>query len=207
MKLVSLPNRGKQALQKNRRKNQWLTIPNLLSLFRLMLIPLIVWLYCLKHEYYYATAVLLLSGVTDIVDGYIARKFNMVSDIGKVLDPIADKLTQANVLICLGIRYPILLLLVVIMTVKEAVSGLMSLSAIRKTKEIKGADWHGKATTCLIYFTILLHLLWIDIPYSVTVTATVLCSAFMVLSFTLYFHRNVIMIKRGKQSDERDIQQ
>ena len=188
-----------------KKQNKWLTIPNMLSLFRLLLIPVIIWLYFWKEKYIYAAVVIMLSGITDVIDGYIARKFNMVSDVGKVLDPIADKLTQAVVLICLGSRYPLLLLLVLIMAVKEAVSGLVTLAAIKKTKEIKSADWHGKATTCLLYFTILLHLLWGDIPNFVTIITTVLCMCFMLLSFALYFYRNVKLLreKRLKERTER----
>ncbi len=90
-----MPDKGKQIL----------TIPNLLSVFRILLIPLIVWLYCGKQDYLLAAWVLLLSGVTDIADGFIARRFRMVSDLGKVLDPIADKLTQTAALVCLLTRF------------------------------------------------------------------------------------------------------
>lgn len=86
------------------RKDQVLTIPNLLSVIRLALIPLIVWLYIGKQEYSAAVAVILISGATDIIDGFIARKFNMVSDLGKILDPVADKLTQATVILCLTVK-------------------------------------------------------------------------------------------------------
>lgn len=187
-----------------RKQNRWLTIPNILSLFRLLLIPVIIWLYFWKEEYSYAAVVIIASGITDMIDGYIARKFNMVSDVGKVLDPIADKLTQAAVLICLGSRYPLLLLLVLIMAVKETVSGLMTLAAIKKTKEIKGADWHGKVTTCLLYFTMLLHLLWINIPNSITIITTALCVCFMLLSFTLYFYRNVKLLREKRLNERTD---
>ena len=81
-------------------KEQILTIPNLLSLVRIGLIPVIIWLYCVKKEYTLAVAVIFLSGVTDIVDGWIARHFNMVSDFGKILDPLADKLLVCSALIC-----------------------------------------------------------------------------------------------------------
>lgn len=190
--------------EKQRKQNRWLTIPNILSLFRLLLIPVIIWLYFWKEEYIYAAAVVMLSGITDMIDGYIARKFNMVSDVGKVFDPIADKLTQAAVLICLGSRYPLLFLLVLIMAVKEAVSGLMTLVAIKKTKEIKGADWHGKVTACLLYFIMLLHLLWIDIPNPITLITTILCASFMLLSFALYFYRNVKLLREKRINEGTD---
>ena len=81
-----------------------LTIPNLLSFFRLCLIPVFMWLYCVEKNYLWTGIILILSGLTDTVDGIIARKFNMISDLGKVLDPIADKLTQAAMLFCLLTR-------------------------------------------------------------------------------------------------------
>lgn len=69
------------------KKNQILTIPNLLSVVRLALIPVIVWLYSYEKNYYAAIGVILLSGATDIIDGWIARHFNMISDFGKAIDP------------------------------------------------------------------------------------------------------------------------
>ena len=83
-------------MEQNTRK-QLFTIPNLLSLLRLCMIPLIIWLYCTQKNYALTAVVLVLSGLTDMVDGYIARRFNMVTDLGKALDPVADKLTQASV--------------------------------------------------------------------------------------------------------------
>lgn len=55
-----------------------------------------------------AVAVLALSGITDILDGFIARRFGMVSDVGKILDPVADKLTQGAVILCLAFRYSLM---------------------------------------------------------------------------------------------------
>ena len=94
------------------KKDQIFTLPNLLSVIRLMLIPLIVYLYCFKKLYGEAVLFIILSGATDIVDGFIARKFNMISDFGKILDPIADKLTQVTVIFCLATRFTELWLLV-----------------------------------------------------------------------------------------------
>ncbi len=91
-------------MEQNTRK-QLFTIPNLLSLLRLCMIPLIIWLYCAKKNYALTAAVLVLSGITDTVDGFIARRFNMVTDLGKALDPVADKLTQAAMMFCLLTRF------------------------------------------------------------------------------------------------------
>ena len=82
------------------------TIPNLLSLMRIALVPLIVWSYLNLEDGVLAGCLLVLSGATDIADGIIARRFNMISDLGKVLDPVADKLTQGAMLICLVALFP-----------------------------------------------------------------------------------------------------
>ena len=87
-------------------ENRVLTIPNLLSFFRLCLIPVIIWLYCVREDSLGTAAVLALSGLTDVVDGRIARRFHMVSSFGKALDPVADKLTQIAMLFCLVSRFP-----------------------------------------------------------------------------------------------------
>ena len=73
----------------NKYEKKIITIPNILSFFRLCLIPVIVWLYGVAHNYVWAGYILILSGMTDMIDGYIARRFHMVSNLGKILDPIA----------------------------------------------------------------------------------------------------------------------
>ena len=100
-------------------KAKIVTIPNVLSFFRICLIPLMVWLYCVEQKFQLTGYVLVLSGVTDVVDGFIARKFNMISDLGKILDPIADKLTQAVMLICLVIRFPLMVIPFILLNTAE----------------------------------------------------------------------------------------
>lgn len=177
--------------------NQILTIPNLLSLLRLAMIPLLVWMYLKKQYYGWTAFILVLSAATDIVDGIVARKFNMVSDFGKALDPIADKLTQIAMLFCLVSRFSNLLILLVLLIVKEIISGIMSLMAIRKTGKVYGADWHGKVTTVLLYSIMGLHILWYNIPYVVSNVLILLCTVMMLYSMCQYWRRNWKMI-RGK---------
>lgn len=105
--------------QKTHNNSRILTIPNLLSFFRLCLILLIIWLYCVEENYSWAGYTLILSGITDIVDGFIARRFHMTSDLGKVLDPVADKLTQAAMLVCLLVRFPFMIVPLVLLLIKE----------------------------------------------------------------------------------------
>ena len=127
------------------------TIPNILSIFRMVLIPVFVWTYCgLKNDL--ATAlVLLISGLSDTVDGVIARRFNMVTTFGKAIDPVADKLTQIAMLLCLLTRFPSLIILFVLLLIKEITGGVMSLLILKRRKLVLPADWHGKLTTFLLY--------------------------------------------------------
>lgn len=88
-------------------KREIFSIPNVLGYIRILLIPLFVWRYLTAQsgaDYYTAAGIVLLSGLTDLFDGLIARRFHMITELGKVLDPIADKLTQAAIVFCLMFR-------------------------------------------------------------------------------------------------------
>ncbi|MCD7834741.1 MAG: CDP-alcohol phosphatidyltransferase family protein [Lachnospiraceae bacterium] len=126
------------------------TIPNAMSMFRILLIPVIIWLYVGKQQYLYAFLGLLLSGATDLLDGWVARRFHMVSKLGKVLDPIADKLTQVSLLICIMLERHRVTVLVVLMFIKEfimAVTGLKVLKKNRRTlqRQMAWKDQHVPA--------------------------------------------------------------
>ena len=95
------------------------TIPNILSMFRIVLIPLFIWLYVNRNDRE-AFVILILSGVTDVFDGFIARRFGMISAVGKALDPISDKLTQVAVLYCLLNRFEAMWIPFLLMIFKEA---------------------------------------------------------------------------------------
>ena len=167
-------------------KQDVLTIPNGLSLFRILLIPLIVWLYVARDQRYAAVGLVVLSGLTDIADGYIARHFNMVSDVGKILDPIADKLTQAAILLCLASRYPVIYWVIALLCLKELLQGLLGLAAIKLTGEIQGALWYGKVSTGVFYGTMLLLLLFVDMPEAWAHALIALCAAGFVMAMLLY---------------------
>ena len=182
-------------------KSQIFTIPNILSVVRLCMIPIIVWLYCVKKEYIMTTVVLTLSGLTDVVDGFIARRFNMISEVGKALDPIADKLTQIATLICLVTRFPLMLVPLILLVVKEVAAGIKGLIVIKKTKEVHGAVWHGKLTTVCIYALMALHLLWADIPSAASLITIGVCTGIMLMSCILYSMKNIGLIKNAKNKE------
>ena len=173
------------------RKNRIFTIPNLLSLLRLAMIPVLLWLYLEKEAYLWTAVVVVLSGITDMVDGIIARKYDLISDLGKALDPVADKLTQIAMLYCLGTSFPEIQILLVILVVKEVITGIMSLVSIHKTGKVEGAQWHGKVTTALLYAVIIDRI----VPWLFSAVLTVACAAMIVFSMILYWKRNWTSIK------------
>lgn len=175
-----------------------LTIPNVLSFFRLCLIPIFIWLYCVKEDTSMTCAVLLLSGFTDVIDGFIARHFHMISDLGKILDPIADKLTQAAMLFCLFTRFPLMLAPLALMILKELLVGSTGFLVIQKTGQVYGANWHGKAATCCLFTMMLLHVVWYDIPPTVSNVSIITCIIMMILSLILYVIRNIKLLNTEK---------
>lgn len=178
-------------------RNRILTVPNLLSLLRLAMIPWMVWLYGEKGNGLAAAAVLVLSGLTDIADGIIARKFHMITDFGKAFDPVADKLTQLAMLFCLMKQFPGMLVSLVFLAVKELFSGITGLLVIQKTGQVLSASWHGKAATAALYAAMALHLLWPRIPEALSGGAIGYCCALIGLSGILYGVRNIGILCKG----------
>lgn len=176
-------------------KNKIITIPNLLTIVRIGMIPAFVWAYIKKADYQIAALILLASGLTDILDGYIARRFDMGSDFGKALDPVADKLTQFTMFLCLMNRFSFMWVPAVLLFVKELFLGITSIVAIKKTGEVQGAKWHGKAATCVIYMMIFTHVVWYSIPYEISMILLMGSIAMMLLSCVGYAKQNYLMLK------------
>ena len=139
------------------------------------------------------------SGVTDIADGFIARRFNMVSDLGKVLDPVADKLTQTAALVCLLTRFQAVWWLLGTLVFKETVMAVMGILIIRRTRAVYSAAWHGKLATCVLYAVIFAHIVWYNIPPSVSTLLAAAGIACILLSLILYTTAN---LRRLKEADK-----
>lgn len=184
-------------------ENKILTVPNLLSLFRLLLIPVIVWLYWFQKDYFPAGALLILSGLTDLADGYIARHFNAVSNVGKILDPIADKLTQAAMLFCLVTRFPLMAAPFGFLVIKELFIGTTGLLMIRKTGKVVGADFHGKVATTLLYAMMILHIFWIDITPEISAVTILICLISMAFTLLVYGNRNMRVLQGQEELSEK----
>jgi cardiolipin synthase len=175
------------------------TLPNVLSLFRIILIPFIIWAYCVLHSPNVTAMLVVLSGLTDVVDGFIARHFHMISNVGKALDPIADKLTQIAMLFCLWTRFPLILLPLIIILVKEISSFVLRAVVIRKTGEVDGAVWHGKVNTVILYAVMFLHIVWYGIPTELSAVCILLSCAMMLLSYVLYSIDGIMQLVRLKK--------
>lgn len=185
-------------LENSKYKSKIITIPNLLSFVRLCLIPLIVWLYTVERNYVWTGIVLILSFATDVIDGFIARTFNMQSDLGKILDPAADKLTQATMLICLVLRFPLMLLPLCILLAKDIYMAISGALVIQRTGEVMGADWHGKVATGLLYAMMILHVFWGELPKWLSVITISICAFMIAVSFFFYYKRNSMTLEEAE---------
>jgi cardiolipin synthase len=183
---------------KNESKDKLINIPNSLCFFRIALIPLFFYVYLNAKDitqYILAASILVISGMTDFLDGFIARKFNMVTDFGKLIDPIADKLTQIAVAYALVQTYPLAWLLVIIIILKDGMLGIVGLYLLQFNVKINGASWWGKITTAYFYLVVVL-LVAMHTPESIASTFIIISSfSLMVIAFFMYAWQLYILNK------------
>ncbi|MBD5116163.1 MAG: CDP-alcohol phosphatidyltransferase family protein [Ruminococcaceae bacterium] len=190
----------------NKIKRELFSVPNILTYFRILLIPVFVIFYLNSaHNFsYYIASVMILaaSGITDVLDGKIARKYDQITELGKLLDPVADKLSQCTILACLVLRYKLFLLVLAIFVVKEITMAVLALVFYRKGRKLKGAHWYGKAATSTFYLiTIFLLLVPHDKVSEELSTALILLSgAVMLFAFIMYIRVYIIMWKDHKEN-------
>jgi cardiolipin synthase len=160
--------------------------PNLMSIFRIVLIPVflvIIFTMGLEAGKYYIFLVLALSWLTDILDGYVARRFKMVTELGKILDPFADKLTQIAILLALWLEKAVPGIIFGIIFAKESIMiiGGIYLKKVIKTNIIPANRW-GKAATGCFYVSVALLIL--EIPYAIY--GIYLTVVLMIIAFVTY---------------------
>ena len=164
-----------------------MSIPNMLSVFRMLLIPVFLLAFFLAPEQsWIAGLIIVVSGATDVADGIIARKFNMVTQLGKILDPAADKLTQAAVCIALCIRHHELILLTVIFVVKELFMLIGGCVLVKSGKKIHSSKWFGKLATVVLYAVMFLIIVIPEIPGAILYTLCGIAVGFVVFAFVMY---------------------
>ena len=135
-------------------KTELLTIPNLLSLFRLILIPFYTILYLKAQkpqQFWLAGLILAISCLTDAVDGKIARHFHQITNVGKILDPLADKVTQFTLILCLSLKHPALNPVLMLFVMKEIFQMILGILYLKQGKMLPGALWAGKVCTAVLF--------------------------------------------------------
>lgn len=186
-------------------KKDIFTIPNVLSLFRLALIPVYVVIYLNAEEareYYLSAAILAVSCLTDLIDGQIARRFNMMTTLGKFLDPVADKATQFTLIVCLAVRYPVLLYLVGLFVVKEGFQLIAGAFKWRKGKILNRALLSGKVCTTVLFVSLILMVMLPTLSEQTVTIITIIDAVFMIISFVHYIL--AYCGKVNKAFDDRD---
>lgn len=184
-------------------KEQVFTIPNILSLFRLILIPVYVVIYMnaqSQTDYFLAATILAVSCLTDAVDGQIARRFNMISTVGKVLDPLADKVTQFTLIICVAMHHPVLWSIIGLFVVKELFQLIAGAISVRRGRILKGAQISGKICTTILFVSLTLLVLVPNISETAVTVITIIDSLFLLAAFADY-----IMVYYRKSNEFIDI--
>lgn len=170
-------------------KKEIFSLPNLLSFLRISLIPAYMMVY-LKAEndrqYLLAGSILAVSCLTDLADGIIARKFHMVTDLGKILDPLADKLTQFSLILSLSVRYRVLHPVLVLFLIKELFQGGACLFFARRGKALPGALFAGKLCTSVLFVSLILLVIFPRIPAKTVLLLTLMDTGFLSYAFAGY---------------------
>lgn len=136
-----------------------MNIPNILTVFRFILIPVFAH-YLYVQKYQTAVIVFLIAGLTDVLDGHIARKFNLITSWGKFADPLADKLMQVTAVALLTMQKKIPWFILAIVIVKESLMGIGGYIIYKTKKFVVSANWYGKMATVIFYFAIALIIIF-----------------------------------------------
>ncbi len=187
-------------------KNKIFTIPNIISLFRILLIPAFIFFY-FTDNYLVAAIILGVSGLSDVADGFIARKFNMISKFGKIIDPIADKLTQASIGVCLTIKHTELLPVLILFCIKETLMLIGAFILFKHNLRPAEAKWWGKLGTVMI-FILLCAIIFSDIfpniisntAFSILMGATAICIALALCAYSKLYSE----IRNGLYDTEKE---
>ena len=178
---------------------QLFAIPNLLCYLRIALIPYFVVTYLHAQEaidYLYTALILAVMEITDFLDGFIARRYHMVTEIGKIIDPIADKLLQLTLLVLLIYQYPLAVGVLVLFLIKETSMTICGLVSIRKKCRLDGALWCGKVATTVFYICMVLLILFPSIGQLLADILLLVTAAFLIYSFIVYMKTYYQMLKK-----------
>ncbi|HIR30387.1 MAG TPA: CDP-alcohol phosphatidyltransferase family protein [Candidatus Faecousia faecavium] len=185
-------------------KKEIFSIPNLLSFFRLALIPVYAYIYLnatQTHQYVLAGTIMAVSCLTDMIDGKIARHFNMITTVGKILDPIADKMTQFTLTLCLSLEYPVLMPVLALFVVKEAFQLIAGIFFLRKGRMLPGALMTGKVCTTVLFISLIALVLFPEMNPAVVNVIALTDGVFLAISFVSY-----VLAYFGKHQKVQDLE-
>ncbi|MDR1117209.1 MAG: CDP-diacylglycerol--glycerol-3-phosphate 3-phosphatidyltransferase [Oscillospiraceae bacterium] len=176
-----------------------MNVPNALSLLRIFMVPVFVCVFFMDtpNAHRYAGIIFATAFATDVLDGYIARKYNKITRLGRVLDPLADKLMTFAAILCVGIKSIIPLWIVVCFFIKEMMMGLGALLMYKKTDDVLPSNMLGKAST-VIFFTACLALMLFHIPRPYSTVMLTVALATTVCALSVYAYKlNKMLRSRG----------
>ncbi len=185
-------------------KKEIFSIPNLLSFFRLALIPVYAYIYLnatQTYQYVLAGTIMAVSCLTDMIDGKIARHFNMITTVGKILDPIADKMTQFTLTLCLSLEYPVLMPVLALFVVKEAFQLIAGVFFLRKGRMLPGALMTGKVCTTVLFISLIALVLFPEMNPAVVNAIALTDGVFLAISFVSY-----VLAYFGKNQKVQDLE-
>lgn len=178
-----------------------MSIPNMISIGRIFLVPVFALLYT-QDKVMAAMGVLLLAAASDVLDGAIARRFHMETELGRALDPVADKLIQATMMLCALWRTPSVWLLLGLHILRELSLGIMSLHVLRITGHVYSAKWYGKVCTACVYVVMIAALAFPQIPDRIIDLGVMICTLLMaccLLGYMLNFQK--ILLQYGEKRE------
>lgn len=173
----------------NIKKEDFFKLPNILSYIRIILVPIFIYVFMNANEtneYLLSFSIVVISALTDLLDGIIARRFDIITDWGKIIDPIADKLMQAAMLFTVIFKFSWIYLLIVLFIVKEIVSFTVSALLYKKGKHLNGAIWCGKVCTVVLYLVMLIFIAVPNLNTPIEFLLIAIASLFMIISFIVY---------------------
>jgi cardiolipin synthase (CMP-forming) len=180
-------------------------IPNILCYIRFLLIPVFVLLYVradTRGDYLRAAYVIFISGATDFFDGFIARRFDMITELGKLIDPLADKLTQAALIFVLVIKIKGMFLFMILFVVMQLFLLVAGIVMLKKGTKLNGARWFGKISTTVFYAVMLVLVSLPTLNLGISNLLMLICGGFLLLSFLMYIKEYLNLYSRMKASKE-----
>lgn len=179
-----------------------MNIPNALTVLRLLLTPCFALLLG-QGRRREALAVLVLAALSDALDGYLARRLHQTTELGKILDPVADKLMQLTMMLCALRLAPQVSWLLGLHLLREGCLGVLGLAALRRRCAIPGARWYGKLCTAALDTVLTAALIWPDLPAALLRSGLLLCCALVLLCLVLYARDFLTLLARADGKSPR----